>query len=414
MKRTRMVVLVAGMCTLFATTAIADDGVGLATDGIYYVSQEEPAAPTSDAVLEPGPVPYNDSYSTEPWELCPGTNGGLKIGGWFQMGYHTEGTNDNGAGGGGTGFFNNYPNVLQLHQAWIYAEKKAETYGYGWDWGFRADYVYGTDGQDTQAFGNRPDHWDEGWDNGNFYGHAIPQLYADVAYNDLTVRVGHFYTFVGYETVSAPDNFFYSKSGSLFFEPFTHTGILAEWAYSDCVTFYAGWSLGWDTGYSNNGGSAFLGGVSVQLTDAVSLTYGATMGDFGFVHPVGVAIGSDPDAYEHSIVLDCQVTERLKYVLQTDYVDNSIAMANLLGAPSTVLTVNQYLLYALNDRWGVGGRFEWIGAGVNGEVAAFTVGANYRPHPNLVFRPEVRFEEFDPTIGRKDQTLFGIDAILTY
>jgi hypothetical protein len=46
--------------------------------------------------------------------------------------------------------------------------------------------------------------------------------------------------------------------------------------------------------------------------------------------------------------------------------------------------------------------------------AQHMLGANYRPHPNLVIRPELRFEDFDPVIGREDQTLFGIDAVFTF
>jgi len=405
MRTTRIVVTVIGICALIVTNAVADDGVGLATDGIYYVSQEEAEALPSDVVAEPDPVYYDDSWGMEPWELFPETCRGVKIGGWVQMGYHTEGTN-----GDGTSVFNNYPNVLQLQQFWLYAEKEAQNHGYGWDWGFRMDYAYGTDGQDTQAFGSRAGQWDEGWDNGNFYGSAIPQLYADVVYDDLTLRVGHFYTIIGYETVPAPENFFYSKSGSLFFEPFTHTGVLAKWARSDRLTFYAGWTQGWDTGFSNNGGNTFLGGFNVQVTDDMSFAYGTTMGDFGFAD----AGGSDPDAYEHSIVLDWQLNERWKYVLQSDYLDNGLLTTAVLGVPTTIFTVNQYLLLALNDRWGVGGRLEWLKGNARGEVWVATLGANYRPHPNVVIRPEVRYEDFDPVIGRQDQTLFGIDAVFTF
>jgi hypothetical protein len=190
--------------------------------------------------------------------------------------------------------------------------------------------------------------------------------------------------------------------------------VLAKWARSDRLTLYAGWTQGWDTGFSNNGGSTFLGGFTFQITDALSFTYGTTMGDFGFAD----SLGSDPDAYEHSIVLDWQLTERLKYVLQSDYFDNSTQTIGLFGAPATIFTVNQYLLFALNDRWGFGGRFEWIGGAAGGaaggEAWLITLGANYRPHTNLVIRPELRFEDFDPAIGRQDQTLFGMDAIFTY
>ena len=53
----------------------------------------------------------------------------------------------------------------------------------------------------------------------------MPQLYADFAYNRLTVRLGHFYTIIGYEVVTAPDNFFSSHAYTMQYgEPFTHTG----------------------------------------------------------------------------------------------------------------------------------------------------------------------------------------------
>ncbi len=96
----------------------------------------------------------------------------------------------------------------------------------GFDIGGRIDYIYGTDGPDTQAFGIDNDHWDNGWDNGNDYGSAIPQLYMEAGYGDLSVKVGHFYTIIGYEVVQAPDNFFYSHAYTMYnSEPFTHTGV---------------------------------------------------------------------------------------------------------------------------------------------------------------------------------------------
>jgi len=321
------------------------------------------------------------------------------------MGYHTEGAN-----GDGTGFFNDYPDVIQFQQAWIYSERVAKTDGCGWDWGFRFDYVYGTDGQDTQAFGSQAGDWDEPWDRGGFYGHAIPQLYADIAYNDLTVRVGHFFSIIGYEVVPAPQNFFYSRSYTRRLESYTHTGVLAEWSCSDRLTFYGGWTQGSDTGFSDNGGNTFLGGVTAQIVDTLSVKYATMIGDFGFAD----SFGSDANGYLHSIVIDWQLTDCLKYVFQTNYIDNTTLITSILGAPSTSYSFNQYLLYDFNDRWSFGGRFEWAGAGVNGEAAEMTLGANYRPHTNVVIRPEVRFEDYDPVFGRQDQTLLGIDAIFTF
>jgi len=414
MKLTRIVLMVAGTCSLLAANAMADGLVRLASDNIYYVADEETEPSPSDAVPEPDLLSdteedgydYYDPYAEDPWELFPETYRGLKIGGWLQMGYLTEGRNGIGVSGPSLVRppFNNYPNAVQMQQAWVFAEKAAETYGSGWDWGFRFDYVYGTDGQDAQSIGSQPGNWDTTWDAGAFYGHALPQLYAEVAYNDVSVKVGRFFTIVGYERVAAPQNFFYSHSESFLLEPFAHTGFLAEWDYSDCLTLYGGWTQGWDTGFDGNGGDAFLGGFSLQLTAPMSLAYYVSAGDFAYA----TGPGSDSDGYMHTFLIDLRVTDRLDYVLQTDYLDNTI----FTGGVGPLLLVNQYLIYELNDRWAVGGRFEWGRAdGSQVDRSNVTIGANYRPHPNVVVRPEVRYDDFD---GGPDSTVFGIDAIITF
>ena len=338
------------------------------------------------------------------WELFPQTCSGWDIGGWIQMGYHTEGANNFG-----TGLFNNYPHVVQLQQAWMYLEKEADTGGCGWDWGFRFDYVYGTDGIDTQAYGSEPGDWDRTWNAGGHYGHAFPQLYAEVAYNDLKVKVGHFYTIMGYEVVPAPDNFFYSHSYAMYLaEPFTHTGALAEWAPREGLSFYGGWTQGWDTGYSDYHGATFLGGVSAEPIDGLSVTYTTTMGDFGF----GPG-GSDSNGYSHSIVVDWSIADRVNYVFQTDYVDNQLRVVNT----GKSWGINQYLLYRVNDCWAFGGRFEWFSMG-GYEMSEFTLGMNISPHENLVIRPELRLDVFEPGVKSiflwRDSTVFGIDAIITF
>jgi hypothetical protein len=335
---------------------------------------------------------------------------------WTQVGYHTAGTN-----GDGTGLFNNYPNRVQLQQQWAYLEKAVDTGGCGFDWGFRVDYVYGTDGPDTQGFGGFD--WDTGWTNGGAYGHAIPQAYMEFGYNRLKAKVGHFFTIVGYEVVTAPDNFFYSHAFTMYnAEPFTHTGVLLEYELVEDVTVWGGWTQGWDTGFEDNGGNTFLGGFSLQLTDNLAFTYTTTLGDFGYDGGLsnGGAVGSDDNGYSHSIVMTYDFRDKWTYVLQSDLIDNDVF---LTGGQSTqdVFGVNQYLMYQLNDCWAMGVRGEWykdprIGAGAAGEVTAVTVGANWRPHANVVFRPEVRWEDYrvGNADGRRDQAVFGIDAILTY
>ncbi len=343
----------------------------------------------------------------EAWTLFSGENNchGITAGGWTQIGYHTQGTNGNG-----TGLFSSNPNQVQLQQQWIWVDKEADG-SCGLDWGFHFDYIYGTDSQDTQAFGGRANEWDNNWDNGAHYGHAIPQLYATLAYQDLTVKMGHFYTIVGYEVVQAPDNFFYSHAFTMYnAEPFTHTGVLAEYAVSDNLTVWGGYTAGWDTGFTRNGGDVFLGGFSASVTDDVTLIYTTTMGNFG-----GGAGGSDDDGYSHSFVVDVALTDKFNYVFQSDYVDNQL----FVGAGNGKRWgVNQYFLYTLSDCWGAGARVEYFNNDsvnpTNGGVWAYTAGLNYKPHANLTLRPEIRIEDWEAGSGTSDQTLFGMDAIFTF
>jgi hypothetical protein len=138
-----------------------------------------------------------------------------------------------------------------------------------------------------------------------------------------------------------------------------------------------------------------LGGFSATLTDAATLTYITTIGNTGW---------RGDQAYSHSIVLDVAVTERLNYVLQSDLLTVDETGENNSG-------INQYLLYAINDCWAAGMRFEWFKLDPV-DYAVATFGVNYMPHANLRLRPEIRYNWGEG--DRFDDTLFGMDAVFTF
>lgn len=348
----------------------------------------------------------------------------ITFGGWTQIGYHSNESplsstrNDSFA-------FNDHAGRLNLHQQWLYAEKAADGSN-GLDWGFRVDFMYGTDAPKTQSFGNSATAFDNNnaWDRNGGYGYAMPQLYGEVAYGDLSVIFGHFYTLVGYEVVTAPDNFFYSHALTMFnSEPFTHTGVLATYSGIENVEVYGGWTAGWDTGFDQYGdGSNFLGGFSTNLSDDVAFTYITTIGDFGArSRSFGAENGPSGDGYSHSMVFDVALSDDLNYVFQSDYVGIDAVGGAIVG--NDQVGINQYLFYTLSDCWAVGGRAEWWKT--DGEsFGSLTAGLNYRPHANLVLRPEVRYHTAASDNGAQylgfadeadyDRWTFGVDAILTY
>ncbi len=336
-------------------------------------------------------------WCTNGWSLREallGSDSWLDIGGWNQTGYHSEST-----ALGTAGAFNIHPNDIRLHQQWLYFGHQADGSA-GLDVGFWCDIIYGVDAQDTQAFGNTPGNWDfmSGLDHG-IYGWAFPQLYGEVALGNLSVRIGHFYTIIGYEVVQATGNFFYSHAWTFFnTEPFTHTGALATWTPNDIVTFYGGWTAGWDTGFDQvNQGSNFLGGVGLQLTNAINFTYATTAGNFG-VRSAGF------DGYMHSCVLNVNVTDRVNYIAQSDYL-------RIDGTGEDDIGLNQYLIFSATDQIGFGGRMEWWqDDGVSHYAGTF--GINIRPCVDIVLRPEVR-HNWVPT-GNLEETIFGVDSVLTF
>lgn len=334
---------------------------------------------------------------SDPLHLLSDECRGINIGGWTQWGYH-----DNA--GLPIARWNNRPNEFANHQSWLYAEKIADGSG-GLGIGGRADILYGLDAQDTQAFGGQPTNWDNQWDHGQ-YGWALPQLYAEVAVGDLSVKAGKFFTPIGYEVIAAPDNFFYSHAFTQYnSEPFTHTGVLGSYGMSDAVTVYSGWTLGWDSGFDSaaNDGSAYLGGLGIGLTDNISATWMCTAGKFG-----GFAGATRGDGYMQSFVVDVTLLDNLNYIFQSDYLDNDIGEEDY--------GVNQYLIYWLNDCVGAGTRMEWWrdGTAGGGNISHYewTNGLNVRPMANLNFRPEIRYE-WSPGLNR-DEWIGAIDTYFVF
>lgn len=349
-----------------------------------------------------------DAWDLSSWIL--GEDSWLDVGGWVSVGYHT---NPTGATGNGPGLFNNpgnmfnnQPDRVNLHQAWLYMERKADG-KCGLDWGFRVDGVYGIDSVDTQAFGARAGTWDflNGWGQGNREAFALPVAYAELAYKDFSVIVGKFFTIIGYETVTAPDNFFYSHAHTFFFsEPFTHTGALATWAASDNLEIKAGYVVGNDTGFTRTaGGGAFLGSISYTLNDNITLGYALNFGD----------LGATGNGYHQTVLATVSFLENFEYVCQSDIVDYDTGAFDSIG-------VNQYLFYTVNDCLKLGTRNEWYKVqGVS--YYNTTVGMNYRPHANVVVRPEYRYQWSPGAQGGNNpigiptrQHIFGVDVIFSW
>ncbi len=375
---------------------------------------------------------------------------GISWGGWLDQGFTTNGRHTVGRFNGPVGF-NDRDGEYQMNQFWLFAEKEVDTSGCGLDLGGRIDLLYGTDWRFTPANGLEDD-----WNHERFYGLAMPQMYMDVGYNNLLVRAGHFFTIVGYESVPAPDNFFYSHSYSMLYgEPFTHTGALASYALSDNLSVSGGFGRGWDNWADNNDRLEYLGGIAwTSCDDSTSLALAVTTGDYD-------------DAGQHnrtmySFVFARQFTRKLTYVLQYDWgYDDAGGVLNGANQREDAewYGINQYWIYELNRCWSLGMRVEWFSdddgtrvggvgrpsqlglehgwaegpavdqnlIGWAGDFYQLTLGLNWKPHENITVRPECRWDWYSgPANGRGrfpfdsfantrvNQFTFGTDLILTF
>lgn len=185
-------------------------------------------------------------------------NGRLEIGGWINGGATFNPSQADGYNG--PVIFADQANQFQLNQFNLFMRRSVVSVGSTWDFGGRVDFMFGTDAIFTQAFGVPTFDVNSGeplsrnnWDldlccsSTRTYGIALPQTYLE-AYapigNGFNVKVGHFYTPTGFETVPAPDNFFYTRAYTLNVgEPFTHTGILANYPLTEKLQVLGGHSL---------------------------------------------------------------------------------------------------------------------------------------------------------------------------
>lgn len=360
---------------------------------------------------------------------------GIKVGGWIQQGYTTN-TGNPSDGFNGPVALNDIDDGYQLNQAWLYLDKQAVTDGCGFAWGGHFDILIGTD-------------WRFGINNGlenrmapirNEYGPVIPQAYLDFAWNKLTVRLGHFAGLLSYEQVPSVLNFFYSHSYTMgYSEPLLVTGMNVNYKLADTLTVDAGFHRGWMQFEDNNDTLDFMGKVTWTSCDKATKLWFAV--DAG---PQDDA--AQEDQFVYSLVWEQTFTKRLRYALQHNlgYTNDSALNG---GEDAQFYSLVNYFYYQINPCWSAGMRMEWfhdedgtrvagVGSigrygwnsppGFEGDFGALSLGLNWRPHANIVVRPEVRWDWYNgadnrltglrPFDGgtRDRQCLLACDLIVTF
>ncbi len=338
----------------------------------------------------------------------------------------------------------------QLNQLYFVTEREADG-STGWDVGGRVDLLFGTDYFYTTALGFdayplQPLGIENiaSWGFSKDYGLAMPQLFADVAYRNVNLRFGHFYSILGFEQVPAIGNFFYSHAFSMQFSPFTFTGFLGSWQPTEEATFFGGITTGWNnffdgqpmTGdfailnpnYPGAGSTAsFLGGINLESSDktqtlSIMTTTGNEVTTISRDPADGSLVGNRTLV---STVYTNRLSDKLIYVFQNDNAwqfNANVSPGNTGQQPGLAQWYSfvNYLFWQFSPKWEGGVRLEYFrdnngyiisaplrnegqlgnpGYWTEGFAGSFwelTFGLNWYPNNNWVIRPELRYDWFSP------------------
>jgi hypothetical protein len=294
--------------------------------------------------------------------------------------------------------FTDKANSLLLNQTVLTLQRPLDPKATGYDFGFKAQAMYGSDARYTHFLGE----FDQSISARNQFdiveAHALFHLPL-LTSGGIDLKVGQFVTMEGAEVINAPDNSLYSHSYIFNFGiPFKHTGIMATTHVNSVLDIMTGVTTGVNTSIGNsfncldcgdnNKAVAFHGGIGLNLFNG-ALTISATT-HIGPENPNVTAVvlaGVNPNSalrYLNDVTVIWKATDKLTLTTDVNY-------AREEGFNASGGGVAQYATYTVNDWLKINGRAEiWRDSG---NVANGFFFVNAFPG-NLDF---VKAEHGDPT-----------------
>ena len=319
--------------------------------------------------------------------------------------------------------FTDRSNQVVLNQALLTAQRPLDPKATGYDFGFKLEGLYGTDGRYTQALGE--------------FNHATNSRYqpalieANVAVHlpwlssgGIDAKIGQFATPLGFETIDPSASPFYSHSYIFNFGlPFTQTGVLTTTHATPWLDVYFGVDSGENTTFDrghgdNNGAAAGTAGLGFNLFGGKLTVLALT--HIGPENPSRtVSNAGSYNRYENDLVTTYKATDKLTLTNELNLIRDDFSRATGLG-------VAQYAAYALTGTVTLNARAELFRDDKGFFVAAdpagnsyvrsqlglpaqtisvgaatyseFTLGATWKPAVpaplgTLMIRPEIRYDQ---------------------
>jgi hypothetical protein len=292
--------------------------------------------------------------------------------------------------------FTDRANEPLLNQVVITGERALDPNATGFDWGFKAQFMYGSDARYIHSLGMmdlttndrvQPD---------------FPEVYASAhipipATGGLDLKLGKFVTLEGAETIDPRTNVFYSHTYIFNFGiPFNNTGFQSVLHVNKYLDLYAGINRGVNTSIQDNNHSiAFEGGIGLNLLDGNLTTLAIT-----HVGPETPHNNHDW-RYLNDITTTWKITKNFTSITDLNLIYDAGVDAYGYGGA-------QYFTYAVND---------WLQLGVRGEIWRDDKGfyvAQFRANNDFIHIERGDNIPFDPSnLGGGETTYFAITGGVT-
>ncbi len=368
--------------------------------------------------------------------------------------------------------FTDHANQVQLNQLLLTANKPLDPKNSDYQWGFKVQFMYGSDARYTQFLGelNRVDpeqRYQLDVVEANVLAH-LPWLTE----GGIDLKAGQYVTPLGYETIDPSTNPFYSHSYIFQFGlPFKHTGALATTHVNDVLDIYSGIDTGTNTTFGplgdNNGAIGGIGGFNLTFLDGkltiLALTHFGPDDATRALSPIGFNANGFWRFY-NDVLVTWKASDTWTFVTEANWARDGFGIVTASGTvnkPVNGFGAAQYVSYALTETVSLNARAEIWRDDNNFFVAAFpannsfvkfqqgfattvngapggnttygglTLGVTWKPEvpapiTGLMVRPEIRwdhaftnnkpFNNNPPlnTKGTNNSFTFGSDIVLTF
>jgi Putative beta-barrel porin-2, OmpL-like. bbp2 len=279
-----------------------------------------------------------------------------------------------------------------LNQASIVAERALDPTVTGFDWGFKAWFMYGSDARYSKSVGFLDFVTDDRVQP------DFPELYASAhipipATNGLDLKLGKYQDPMSAETLDPRGNVFYSHSYIYNFGvPGNDLGGLATLHVNQYLDLYSGINRGVNIAFTDNNSSiAYEGGIGLNLLGGNLTTVALT-----HIGPENPHNNHDW-RYLNDITTTWKITDKFTSITDLNLIVDSVDNGKWGGG------VAQYFTYSLND---------WLQLGVRGEIFRDSGGfyvAQFRANNDFLHILRGDTVAFDPSnLGGGDTTYFEI------